>query len=168
MILRWGLDHCFYISFTPSTVVCHGFSLVTNVLNVSRFGQKRLLNALNVNVNANKRRNFLEWIMISLGLNTVRNILVFFVEIYFSSSVWRSSFFLLFTFILRQWLCVREIKWTVLFCTIALLPWLPAPAYKSPQLQSLTPQLRMTRTKLEATSPDCTPSHPAESLPSIP
>ena len=27
MILRWGLDNCFYISFTPSTVVCCGFSL---------------------------------------------------------------------------------------------------------------------------------------------
>ena len=50
MSLRWGLDNCFYISFTPSTVICRGFSLVTNVLNVSCFGQKRLLNALNVNV----------------------------------------------------------------------------------------------------------------------
>ena len=31
--------------------MCFGFSLVTNVRIVSRVGQKRLLNALNVNVN---------------------------------------------------------------------------------------------------------------------
>ena len=33
--------------------MCYGFFLVTNVLIVSRFGQKHLLNALNVNVNVN-------------------------------------------------------------------------------------------------------------------
>ena len=32
-------------------MICHGFSLVTNVLIVSCFGQKHLLNALNVNIN---------------------------------------------------------------------------------------------------------------------
>ena len=53
-ILRWGLDNYFYVSFTLSKVMCWGFSLVTNVLIVSRFGQKYLLNALNVNVNVNK------------------------------------------------------------------------------------------------------------------
>ena len=55
-ILRWGLDTCFYISFTPLTLICLVFSLVTNVLIVSHFGQKCLLNALNVNVNVNKVR----------------------------------------------------------------------------------------------------------------
>ena len=34
---------------TPSTVICCGFFLVTNILFVSRFGRKPLLNALNVN-----------------------------------------------------------------------------------------------------------------------
>ena len=39
--------------FTLSTVTCCGFFLVTNVLIVSRFGQKCLLN---VNVNVNVKR----------------------------------------------------------------------------------------------------------------
>ena len=34
-------------------MICCGFFLVTNVLIVSRFGPKRLLNALNVNVSVN-------------------------------------------------------------------------------------------------------------------
>ena len=40
-------------SFTPSMVICRGFSLVTKVCIISHIGQKRLLNALNVNVNVN-------------------------------------------------------------------------------------------------------------------
>ena len=36
---------------TLSTVICCGFFLVTNELIISRFGQKPLLNALNINVN---------------------------------------------------------------------------------------------------------------------
>ena len=38
---------------TLSMVICCGFLFVTNVLFVSHFGQKHLLNALNVNVNVN-------------------------------------------------------------------------------------------------------------------
>ena len=34
-----------------SMVTCHGFTLATDVLIVSRFGQKCLLNVLNVNIN---------------------------------------------------------------------------------------------------------------------
>lgn len=42
-MLRRGLEHCFYVvSFTLSTVMRCGFFLVTNVLTVSRFGQKRV------------------------------------------------------------------------------------------------------------------------------
>ena len=43
---------CSDITSTPNsmTVICCGFLFVTNVLFVSHFGQKRLLNALNVNV----------------------------------------------------------------------------------------------------------------------
>ena len=48
MILRWGLDSCFYFSFyfidgDMSWFLCCG------KLIVNPFGQKRLLNALNVN-----------------------------------------------------------------------------------------------------------------------
>ena len=40
-----------FFLFTLSTVICCGFFLLTNVLIVNRFGQKCLLNALNINVN---------------------------------------------------------------------------------------------------------------------
>ena len=48
---RRGIENCFYFFFlTLSTVICCGFFLVTNVLSLSCFGQKRLLNPLNINV----------------------------------------------------------------------------------------------------------------------
>ena len=46
-MLRWGLDNCFYLEFfTLSKVICDtcGFFLMTNVLIVSRFGQKQVIN----------------------------------------------------------------------------------------------------------------------------
>ena len=46
-----GLTIISIFLFTLSTVICCGFSLVSNVLTVSCFWQKCLLNALNVNVN---------------------------------------------------------------------------------------------------------------------
>ena len=50
----WLVCNYFYLLFlTLSTVICCGFLLVRNVLTVSRFGQKRLLNALDVNLNVN-------------------------------------------------------------------------------------------------------------------
>ena len=42
-----------HLHFFQLTMIFRGISLVTNVLIVSCFGQKRLLNALNVNVNVN-------------------------------------------------------------------------------------------------------------------
>ena len=51
-MLRRGLGNSFYFFFfTLSTVIGFGFFLVTNGLYVSHYGQKHLLNALNVNVN---------------------------------------------------------------------------------------------------------------------
>ena len=46
-----GLTIVSLFNFTPLTVTCCGFSLVTNVRIVGHFGQKHLLNVHNVNVN---------------------------------------------------------------------------------------------------------------------
>lgn len=52
-MLQGGLENCFcvFLFLTLSTVICCGSFPVTNELVVGSFGQKRVLNAENVNVN---------------------------------------------------------------------------------------------------------------------